>query len=167
MRDAGSLLPSLPWGCLCADNPARGSRRKELCWPAASGRALSTGRVLSVGARALSGGGDCTRRRGPAPSRGSRQPSLRPHVFSQDTARHEETCGPHSRQACLLPEGSKKTSTWFYIESAVGHTKGCVIRSRMGEELPSTQKGSQRGPHSASEDRSLRDGSRVLEEASW
>ena len=54
-----------------------------------------------------------------------------------------------------------------FTESAVGHTRGCVICSRTGEELPSTQKGSQRGPHSGFEDRSLRDGSRVLEEASW
>ena len=77
MRDAGSLLPSLPWGVSVPTTQPEGTgERSFVGLQPQAGPSLQDG-VLSVGP-GLSLVGDCTRR-GPAPSRGSRQPSLRPH----------------------------------------------------------------------------------------
>ena len=122
-----------PAGCegrLRADNPARGSRGKELCWPAASGRALSTGWGAVCGARALAGGGlhkegscSITRFQATFPeaprfltrhsmTRGDMWPPFQtslpaPRRFQEDKymALHRECCGSHQGLCDLLSDG--------------------------------------------------------------
>lgn len=146
--------------------PARESRRKELCGRVASGRALSPGWGAVCGGQGSLWG--WIHKQEGACSITSLQ-AASPEALRFLT-RHSMTRGdvwPPSQISLPAPGRSKKTNAWLYIESAVGDPRGCVICSRTWEELPGTQKGSQRSPHSRSEDCSLRDGSRVLEAASW